>query len=179
MPHRHKSLGVQNQDGEWYGLARGAHTGQDQGHRMSRLHCVSIILLETQAPSTNTQWFSAVEHVQARAQQMRIKVTDYHFWWLVRTHMIVEMRHASIDRFQLQQDWGRREGAKALSPDMSDWTPMWTKRARNSLNTLLKELQYTEPFELFTCFACLLGDSAIDKHSTDELRSASHVITKE
>ena len=67
------SLGVQNQDGEWYGLASGVHTGQDQGHRMSRLHSVGRILLETQAPITNTQWLSAVEHVKARAQQMRIK----------------------------------------------------------------------------------------------------------
>jgi hypothetical protein len=84
-PHRHKSLGVQNQDGEWYGLASGAHTGQDQRHRMNRLHLVGIILWDTQAPSTNTQWLSAVEHVQARAQQMRINATDYHLWWLVRT----------------------------------------------------------------------------------------------
>ena len=38
---------------------------------------------------------------------------------------------------------------------------------------------HTEPLELWTCFACLLGDSAIDKHSTDELRSASHAITQE
>jgi hypothetical protein len=30
-------------------------------------------LLETQAPSTNTQWLNEVEQVQARAQQMRIK----------------------------------------------------------------------------------------------------------
>jgi hypothetical protein len=146
---------------------------------MSRLHRVGRILLETHAPSTNTQWLSAVEHVQARAQKMRIKATDYHFWWLVRTHLIVEMRHAGIDRLKLQQDWGQHEVAKALVPDMSDWAPMWTKRAGNSLNILLKQLQYTEPLELLTCFACLLGDSAIDKHSTDELRSASHAITKE
>ena len=80
-----QSLGVQNQDGDWYGLASGAHTGQDQGHNMHSLHRVGRILLETQAPSTNTQWLSAVEHVQARAQKMRIKATDYRFWWLVRT----------------------------------------------------------------------------------------------
>ena len=51
--------------------------------------------------------------------------------------------------------------------------------AGNSLEILLKPLQYTEPLELLTCFARLLGDSAIDNHSTDELRSASHAITKE
>ena len=68
-----RSLGVQNQDGEWYGLASGAHTGQDQGHRMSRLHRVGSITLDTQAPSTNAPWLSTVEHVQARAQQMIIK----------------------------------------------------------------------------------------------------------
>ena len=67
------SLGVQNQDGEWYGLASGVHTGQDQGRRMSRLHSVSRILLETQAPIINTQWLSAVEHVKTHAQQKRIK----------------------------------------------------------------------------------------------------------
>ena len=71
-----KSLGVQSQEGDWYGLANGTNTRQDQVHNMSRLHRVGRILLETQAPSTNTQWLSAVEHVQARAQRMRIKATD-------------------------------------------------------------------------------------------------------
>jgi hypothetical protein len=40
---------------------------------MSRLHSVSRILLETQAPIINTQWLSAVEHVKTHAQQKRIK----------------------------------------------------------------------------------------------------------
>ena len=77
-----KSLGVQNQYGEWYGPASGVHTGQDHGHRMGRLISVGGVLLETQAHSTNTQWLSTVEHVGARSQQMRIHATDYHFWWL-------------------------------------------------------------------------------------------------
>ena len=94
-------------------------------------------------------------------------------------HLIVEMRHASIDRLKLQPDWGQHEVAKALAPDMNNWVSMWIKRAGNSLNILLKQLHYTEPLELLTSFACLLGDSAIDNHSTDELRSASHAITKE
>ena len=74
-----KSLGVQNQHGEWYGLASGVHTGQDHSHKMSRLHRVGRVLLETQAPSTNAQWISAMEHVAARAQQIIIRTTDYHF----------------------------------------------------------------------------------------------------
>ena len=77
---------------------------------------------------------------------MRIKAADYHVWWLVRTHLIVEMRHAGIDRLKLQQDWGQHEVAKALVPDMSDWVPMWTERGGNSLNILLKQLHYAEPF---------------------------------
>ena len=36
-----QSLGAQNEDGEWYGLASGAHTGQDQGHNMNRLHVLA------------------------------------------------------------------------------------------------------------------------------------------
>ena len=115
---------------------------------MSRLHRVGRILLETHAPSSNTQWLSAVEHVQARAHTMGIKATDYHFWWLVRTHLIVEMRHAGIDRLKLQQDWGQHEVAKALVPDMNNWVSMWIKRA----GKLLKQLHYTEPFELLACF---------------------------
>ena len=91
----------------------------------------------------------------------------------------MEMRHAGIARLKLQQDWGQHEVAKALVPDMSDSVPMWTKRAGNSLKTLLKQLHYTEPLELLTCLACLLGDSAVDNHSTYELRRASHAITKE
>ena len=89
------------------------------------------------------------------------------------------MRHASIDRLKLQQDWGQQEVAKALVPDMNKWVSMWIIRAGNSLKGLLQQLQYTEPLELLTCFACLLGDSAIDKHSAYELHSASHAITKE
>ena len=91
----------------------------------------------------------------------------------------MEMCHAGIDRLKLQQDWGQHKVAKALVPDISDWVPLWTKRAGNSFNILSKQLQYTEPLELLTCFACLLGDSAIEKHSTYGLRSASHAITKE
>ena len=89
------------------------------------------------------------------------------------------MLHAGIDRLKLQQDWGQHEVANALVPDMNNLVSMWIKRAGNSLKRLLKQLHYTEPLELLTCFACLTGDSAIDKHSTDELRSASHAITKE
>jgi hypothetical protein len=89
------------------------------------------------------------------------------------------MRHAGIDRLKLQQDWGQQEVAKALVPDMSEWVPLWIKSAGNSKKTLMKQLQYTEPLEFLTCFACVMGDSAIDKWSTDELRSASHAITKE
>ncbi len=73
---------------------------------------------------------------------------------------------------------GQHEVAKALVPDMGYWVPLWTESVGKSLKTLLKQLQYTEPLELITCFACLLGDSAIDEHSTYELRSASHAITK-
>ena len=51
---------------------------------------------------------------------MRIKATDYHFWWLVRTDLIVVMRHAGIDRLKLHQDWGQHEVAKALVPDMNN-----------------------------------------------------------
>ena len=72
---------------------------------------------------------------------MRIKAIDYHFWWLVRTHLIVDMRHAGIDRLKLQQDWDQREVEKALVPDMNMWVSMWIKRAGNSLKILLKQLQ--------------------------------------
>ena len=133
---------------------------------------------QTQAPSTNTQWLSAVEHLQARAQKMIIEANDYRLWWFVRTHLIVEMRNAGIGRLKLPQDWGHCEVAKALVPDMSDCVPLWTKSAGNSLKTILKQWQHTEPLDNLTCFACLLGDSAIDKHITDEFRSASHAITK-
>ena len=146
---------------------------------MGRLPRVGRVLLETQAPSTNTQWLSTVEHVGARAQHMRIHATDYHSWRLVRTHVIVEMRHAGMNRLKLQQDWGQEEVAKAMVPDMSQWVPLWMKSAGNALKTLLKQLQYAEPFEFLTCFACVLGDSAIDKHSTDELRSAYHRRTSQ
>ena len=65
----------------------------------------------------------------------------------------MEVRHAGIDSFEATADFfggGQHEVAKALVPDMSDWVPLWTKRAGGSLNTLLKQLQYTGPLELFT-----------------------------
>ena len=117
-------------------MASGVQTGQDHSHRMSRLHRVGRVLLETQAPSTNTQWLNTEEHVGARAQQMGIHAIDYIFWWLVRTHLIVEIRHAGIDRLKLQQDWGREEVAKAMVPDMSERVPLWMKSAGNPLQTL-------------------------------------------
>ena len=88
------------------------------------------------------------------------------------------MRHAGIDWLKLQLDWGPAEVAKAMAPDTSEWVPLWMKGAGNSLKTLLKQLQYTEPLELLPCFASVLGDSAIDKR-TDELRITIHTITEE
>ena len=40
---------------------------------MSRLHSDGRKLLETEAPITNAQWLSAVDHVKARAKHKRIK----------------------------------------------------------------------------------------------------------
>ena len=70
IPHRQHRWGYRARTESGMGWI---HTGQGQGHRMSRLHGLGRILLGTHAPSTNTQWLSAVEHIKARAQQMRIK----------------------------------------------------------------------------------------------------------
>ena len=68
---------------------------------------------------------------------MRIKATDYHVWWLVRAHLIVEMRHAGIGRLKLQQEWGQREVAKALVPDMNSWVSMWIKESWELLEEIV------------------------------------------
>ena len=54
--------------------------------------------------------------------------------------MIVEMRHACIDKLKLQQDLGQHDVVKALVPDMSDWVPMWTKRAGNSFEVFIESV---------------------------------------
>ena len=111
---------------------------------------------------------------------MKVEATDYHFWWMVRAHLLVEMRHKGIQRLKVCKDWSRQQVTKAMVPDRSAWLDSWMKNmAGDSLKTLLRKLDFQEPLEMLSCFACILGDSAIDQHPTDALLAKRPEIIKE
>ena len=90
------------------------------------------------------------------------------------------MRHKGIHRLTVCTDWTRQQIAKAMVPDRSAWLDTWMKTvAGDSLKTLLRKLEFQEPIELLSCFACVLEDSAIDQHSAETLLATRSGIIKE
>lgn len=172
------SLKVANQEGEWYAVV--PSEGPGDFAKMRRLHSLGRILLEAPVPTNNKEWLDCLTMVEMRASGMKLEATDYHFWWLVRAYMLVEMRHKGIQRLTVCQDWSRQHIGKAMVPDRSAWLDTWmVSVAGDSLRTLLRKLDFQEPVELLSCFACILGDSAIDQHSTDSLLARRSEIIKE
>ena len=172
------SLQVSNQDGEWYVVAPSG--GPDDVAKMGRLHSLGRILLGAPVPTNNKDWLDCITLVETRTSDMKLEVTNYHFWWLVRTHLLVEMRRMGIWRLKVCLDWSRKQVNKAMVPDRSAWLDTWmTSVAGDSLKTLLRKLDFEEPLEMLSCFACKLGDSAIDRYPTDALSRKRREIIKE
>ena len=158
-----RSLGVQNAEGEWYALAAYC---PECVPKMLHLHSIGRLLLDTAIPETNAQWLTAMEDVSERASRANIATTSYHFFWVVRLHLIVGMRHHGIPKLKITTDWSHKEVAAALVPDQSEWLTLWmTSLADDSLKVLIQKLNYREPLEMLSCFACILGDSAFDQFS--------------
>ena len=176
---RARSIKLQNKDGEWYGLVE---AGSEAIARMHRMHRKGRLLLDLPVPRTNKQWREVLTQVRQRAPVMKLgkaEDKDYHLWWLVRIYLIVEMRHAGIDRLSVVEDWSASQVSLAMLPDRSEWVQCWLRIAGDSLKTLLKKLSYREPLEMLSCCACILGDSSIDKFPTEALEAARTDIVLE
>ena len=177
---RAKSMGVQNKDGEWYGPR--AYVMQEHHPRMLGMHRLGRMLLHMQVPRTNREWLETIETFGRRCADIGITDHSYHFWWLARAYLIVEMRHQGIERLCVTADWTKDQVATAMVPDMSEWVTSWMVSGAvgaNSLKTLLSNLAYREPLELLACFCCMLGDTAMEQYSTDALASARDAINKQ
>ena len=181
---RARSLGVQNTEGEWYGLR--AYNRQEHHMRILQMHRTGRMLLQMQVPRTNREWLESIEGFGKRCSGAGInsgkREDNYQFWWLARKYLIVEMRHQGLERLRVTADWDNDQVAAAMVPDMNDWLSAWMTSkviGAGSLKPLLSKFDYREPLELLSCFCCILGDAAIDQYSTDALDSARDAITKQ
>lgn len=140
-------------------------------HRLGRsTQCLNV-------PRTNAQWLSEFRAARTRAQQYKLNHEGYHWDWLVRTRLVVEMRNAGIKRLSVDVDWDSDQVVQAMLPDQSDWLQMWMTKTNNSLKQLLKALDFKEPLEMLSCFACVLGDislhdASIDQTTCNQIREA-------
>ena len=176
---RARSLGVQNKRGEWYGLC--AYSKSSHHERMLRMHRMGRMLLLTPVPRTNQEWSESIEGFGERCAQAGIntgqKEDNYHFWFLARLYLIVEMRHRGIEQLRVTADWDKDQVVAAMVPDMCDWLSSWmSSPGAGSLKSLLSKLSYREPLEMLSCFCCILGDNEVEAHSTDALASAGDAI---
>lgn len=168
-PSIKESLGIQNSDGEYYAIAdfdKHEHT-----EKFVMMHRTGMALCSTPTPRDNIQWLKAFQEASKVAQMLGVPTPGYHWPWLLRTHMFVEMRVRGIRQLSVVRDWGEAELMEACRPDMSGWIPIWMKSvAGNSLKKLIRFLSYKEPLELLGCFACLLGDSTIQSIDQEQLK---------
>ena len=179
---RATSLGIQNKQGEWYGLC--AYSKSDHHAKMLQLHRLGRMLLQMQVPHTNRDWLDSITKFGSRCSEAKInsgqREDNYQFWWLARMYLIVEMRHQRIRQLRVVTDWDKDQVVEAMVPDMSEWLKAWmASRDFPTLKTLLSRLAYREPLEMLSCFCCILGDNDIDTHSTEVLKSAREAICKQ
>ena len=178
---RATSLGIQNQQGQWYGLC--VYSKSDHQVKMLQLHRLGRMLLQMQVPRTNREWLDSITKFGSQCSEARInsgrREDNYQFWWLARMYLIVEMRHQGIQQLRVVTDWDKDQVVEAMVPDMSEWLRAWmSSKDFPTLKTLLSRLAYREPLEMLSCFCCILGDNDIDQHSTEVLESARDAICK-
>ena len=179
------SLLIKTEDGQYYSICPfDAHKHPD---RISNLHCMGLVLNTLPVPQTSSEWIDAVRKAHRGAVHFNITASPYHWPWLVRLYLIVEMRHRGITRLRVNQDWGWEETAEATQPDQCKWIQYWmTTVASNSIKKLMNVLAYREPLELLSCFACIFGDNSIMcvteadvTKSTDRIRRIRRRCRKE
>ena len=152
---RARSLGVHNKQGEWYGLC--AYSKSTHHERMLRMHRMGRMLLSTPVPHTNQEWLESIEGLGTRCAQAGIntgqKEDNYHFWWLARSYLIVEMCHRGIEQLRVTADWDKDQVVRAMVPDMSDWLSSWmSSTGVGPLKSLLSKLSFRERLEMLSFF---------------------------
>ena len=66
---------------------------------------------------------------------------------------------------------------EAALPDQTRWLPHWMKSLKTkSLQQLVTKMNYDGPVELFSCFACIFGDSALEGLAPQQLAQAASRI---
>ena len=134
-------------------------------HIRGSMGCYSAVACYCSAwgvPETNIQWLSTLREAARKAGEHGIPTPEYHWPWVVRLHLIVEMRVLGIQKLIPKRDWGIDALNEACQPYMNKWIVIWMKGlAANSTKKLLRRLAYQEPLEMLGCFGCLLGDTII------------------
>ena len=169
---------MQNVGGEYYSLCPFVAT--EQTERMVSLHRTGMVLNTLQIPRTSSEWIKAMRRAKDGATYFGIPMSDYHWPWLVRAYVIVEMRYQRIERLRIDCDWGIDELKDALKPDQCAWLHRWLSSAvaSNSLRKLLRALAYDEPLEMLSCFACVFGDSSVMQTPVDKVCSHMQSIVR-
>ena len=141
------------------------------------LRKTGLVLNSLPVPSDNVEWLNALRAASQKAKLDGIPTPDYHWPWLIRTYLILEMRHHGIKRLAVKADWGHDALAEALQPDQSKWMATWMSSfAGDSLRKLLRILAFVEPLEMLSCYACLLGDNAITDIDMEKLKDEVSAI---
>ena len=174
---RQRSLSISNQNGEYYALV--PFHGPRHTLAFITLHKTGLVLNSLPVPRDNVEWLNSVRAASERAKLDEIPTPDYHWPWLIRTYLIVEMRHQGIKRLEVKRDWCQDELTEALQPDRSKWISLWmSSLAGGSLKKLLRKLDFVEPLEMLSCYACLLGDNAIESIDADKLNHCVSAIAR-
>ena len=160
---------LRNKEGVWFGLTR--FDAKIHVPLMWKLHKLGRATQCTTVPKTNAEWLNEFRFAKERASQNQLSHEGYHWNWLVRTRLWVEMRRAGIKRLKVTDDWGSEQVAEAMLPDQSEWLSCWmTEFTKDSLKGLLMKLNYKGPLEMLSCFACVLGDNALQDVSAEQLK---------
>lgn len=136
---------------------------------MLKLHRLGRSTQCNKIPATCAEWLSEFTAASARANQFKLSNKGYHWHWLVRTRLLVEMRNAGIDCLCVSADLDSNQVVQAMLPDQSHWLQLWMKSTNNSLKKLMKVLDFKEPLEMLSCFACVLGDTSLNNASIDQI----------
>ena len=110
---------------------------------MMLLHKTGMLLQWLEIPRKNHEWLQSMQQATNTADAWGIPTPTHHWPWLVRTHMMVEMRHAKIDGLLVPMDWDTATVAEAMLPDQSTWLATWMRHlAQGKFKTLLHVLKY-------------------------------------
>lgn len=134
------------------------------------LHVMGVLLNSMPIPHTNVEWAQVQVDVEAMADLVKLKRSQYHWPWLLRTYIYTEMRHHGVEELKVAKDWNAKELQTATRPDQNKWLSLWMSQlAGNSLKKLLRRLRFTESIEMLSIFACVLNDTTIMSYTLEQL----------